>query len=258
MTQTCFPLPSASPNTSSCWLQGFLHFTLSSFITGKQPAHAVCLQAAARRVVWAECRESHQSCPPPKLNESNLRIVYPIHLPLQFLIPSSWKGHQHSRKMKAVLIALGEQVINLRINNCNYFRGNNPYLQTFLRSLLSNVGGRKVRYWELIQKVTTEFLCAAALLLALSCQIIKDVHQVTSWIWWSLWGLYTKWLGLSSICTDSTRIYFNWLCILYENCSKSQNSHILHRFPAFQHQISKNMTTAAFKQINSNPLSFSI
>ena len=38
----CFPLPSLSLDTFFCWLWSILHFTLSDFIAGKQPADSVC------------------------------------------------------------------------------------------------------------------------------------------------------------------------------------------------------------------------
>lgn len=124
----CFPLPSASPIANPLLAMGLFVLHLPSFITGKQPANAVYPQAAERQVVR---RETHQSCSLHNSMDSKLHLVYPIHLPLHFLIPISWKGHQYSRKMKAVLMALGEEAINLHVINCSYFRGNNQLSKLF-------------------------------------------------------------------------------------------------------------------------------
>lgn len=137
--------------------------TLSDFIAGKQPTNTICLQVAARGVVRVESGESHQSCPPRNFKASKLHIVYPIHLPLCFLIPISCKGQQYLKKMKPALVALQEEAINLYIIICNYFRSNNPFVQTFLRSSLSR--GREWKVGETGKKSPLSFWVLWLLLL---------------------------------------------------------------------------------------------
>lgn len=61
--------------------------------------------------------------------------------------------------MKPTLVALQEEAINLYLIICNYFRSNNPFVQTFSRSLLSRVRKREVEETgKSSREVSTELL----------------------------------------------------------------------------------------------------
>lgn len=102
--------------------------------------HSQLSLVSSEGVPWGEFGESQQSCPPQSFKDSKFHTVYPTHLPLSFLTPVSWKGQWYLK----LLVALGGEAINLSVIICNHFRSNNPFVQAFLRSLLSRRGEWKV------------------------------------------------------------------------------------------------------------------